>query len=179
MIRLFHFEGYEVEVDPEALTLAPFKEIWDRDNDKYKSIAKQELAYIYYMADPRSDYQYLIDSDVRSSEIIKGLGMPKKWKPDNIVKKALAFYSSFKPTSAGLLEDTRAFVDAFRKELRERAKSLSGLEFKELKEALSIVKQIPSMSKDLDEAERTLNKDIIAEMKARGSQQKSILEDEN
>lgn len=179
MIRLFHFEGYEVEVDPEALTLTPFKKIWDRDNDKHKSMAKQELAYIYFMSDPRSDYQYLIDSDVRSSEIIKGLGMPKGWKPDSIVKNALAFYGSFKPTSAGLLEDTRAFVDAFRKELRERAKSLSGLELKELKEALSIVKQIPSTSKDLDEAERTLNKDIVAEIRARGSQQKSILEDEN
>ena len=46
------------------------KEIWDRDNDKYKSMAKQELAYIYYMADPRSDYQYLIDSGYLQFQVL-------------------------------------------------------------------------------------------------------------
>ena len=179
MIRLFNFEGYEVEVEPEALMLAPFKLLWDRDKDQHKSMAKQELAYIYFMGDPRSDYQYLVDADVRSSEIIKGLGMPDKWKPDEAVKRALTFYESFKPTSAGLLEDTRYFVNSFRKELRVRSENLGSLEMKELKEAMALVKQIPSMSKDLDEAERTLNKDIMAEAKARGSQQKSILEDDD
>lgn len=179
MIRLFNFEGYEVTVEPEALMLTPFKALWDRDKDKQKSMAKQELAYIYFMGDPRSDYQYLVDTEVRSSEIIKGLGMPSGWRPDEPVNRALAFYESFKPTSAGLLEDTRYFVNAFRKELRTRSDSLQGLEMKELKEAMALVKQIPGMAKDLDETERTLNKDLMAEAKARGSQQKSATEDDD
>ena len=73
MIRLFHYEGYEVEIEPEALMLAPFKAIYDRDKSKDKSTAKQELAYIYYMEDPRSDYQFLVDSEVRNNEVIKCL----------------------------------------------------------------------------------------------------------
>ena len=118
MIRLFHYEGYEVEIEPEALMLAPFKAIYDRDKSKDKSMAKQELAYIYFMEDPRSDYQYLVDSEVRNDEVIKGLGMPKGWKADKVIERALTFYGSFKPMSAGLLEDTRYFVNNLRKKLR-------------------------------------------------------------
>lgn len=177
MIRLFHYEGYEVLVEPEAIMLAPFKALYDRDKSKDKSLAKQELAYLYFMGDPRSDYQYLVDSEVRSEEIIKGLGMPKNWKPDEAVKRALTFYESFKPISAGLLEDTRLFVNKYREKLREL--SFEDLEVKELKEIGAIIKQIPSLAKDLDEAERTLSKDIVAEARARGSQTKALLEDED
>ena len=57
--------------------------------------------------------------------------------------------------------------------------NLDGLEVKELKEDLAMMKQIPSLSKDLEEAERTLSKDVINEARARGSQTKSLYEDES
>jgi hypothetical protein len=177
MIRLFRYEGYTVTVEPEAIMLAPFKELWDRDKRKDKALAMQELAYIYFMGDPRSDYQFLVDDEVRSLEIIKGLGMPKDWKPDDAVNRALKFYESFKPISAGLLEDTRVFVDKYRNKLRDL--DFDTLEVRELKEVGSIIKQIPVLAKDLDEAERTLGKDIVAEAKARGSQTKALGEDED
>ena len=177
MIRLFKYEGYEVTIEPEALMLAPFKELYNRDKNKDKSQAKQELAYIYFMGDPRSDYQYLVDPEVRSEEIIKGLGMPKGWKPDAAIDRALKFYESFKPMSAGLLEDTRFFVDKYREKMREL--DFESLEVRELKEVGAIIKQIPALAKDLDETERTLSKDIIAEARARGSQTKALLEDED
>ena len=179
MIKLFKFEGYTVNIEPEALMLAPFKAIWDRDQNATKSTAMQELAYIYFMDDPRSDYQYLIDEEVRSTEIIKGLGMPDNWQEDEAVTRAREFYKSFKPTSAGLLEDTKYFVESFRKELRERSAALGDLDMKELKEAMALVKQVPDLAKNLDEAERTLSKDIIQEAKARGSQSKALGEDED
>ena len=179
MVRLFNLDGYEVTVDPEALVLKPFKKIWDRDKTKGKNIAKQELAYIYFMGDPRSDYQYIVDEDSRSKEVIQGLGMPIKWKPDTVVNEALIFYVSFKPISAGLLEDTKYFVNNFRKRLKELSDSLSDLDIKDMKEALAMIKQIPTLSEDLDKAERTLNKDITQDNSARGSQVKAILEDED
>ena len=41
------------------------------------------------------------------------------------------------------------------------------------------LKQIPGLAKDLDEAERALSRDILAEARARGSQTKALLEDED
>ena len=182
MIKLFNLDGYEVTVEPEALMLAPFKVLWDRDKNKTKIMAKQELAYIFFMGDPRSDYQYLIDGEVRSQEIIKGLGMPNKWQPDAAVNRALQFYMSFKPVSAGLLEDTRVAVDKLRQMLRDidlDERDEKGKPIHTLSTITQTIKQIPGLVKDLDEAERTLSKDIIAESKARGSQNKSIFEDDD
>ena len=182
MIRLFKYESYEVTVEPEALMLAPFKAIYDRDKHKDKSLAKQELAFIYFMADPRSDYQFLVDPEVRANEIIKGLGMPKGWKTDKVIERAMTFYESFKPMSAGLLEDTRYMVNKLRQELRNMnfdERDDKGKPVHTLASITSTLKQIPGLAKDLDEAERTLSKDIIAEARARGSQTKALLEDED
>lgn len=182
MIRLFKYESYEVEIEPEALLLAPFRDIYNRDKHKDKSMAKQELAYIYFMGDPRSDYQYLVDIEERSKEVIQGLGMPKGWAPDAKVKRALEFYESFKPMSAGLLEDTRYVVNKLRQELRKMdfdERDDKGKPVHTLQSITATLKQIPGLAKDLDEAERALSKDIIAEAKARGSQTKALLEDED
>ena len=182
MIRLFKYEGYTVTVEPEALMLAPFKAIWDRDKDKNKSMAMQELAYIYFMGDPRSDYQYLVDEEVRRDEVIKGLGMPDSWKEDDVIKRARVFYESFKPASAGLLEDTRIAINKLRELLRNidlEETDDKGRPVYTLNTITATIKQIPGLAKDLDEAERTLSRDIIQEAKARGSQSKALLEDDN
>lgn len=65
-MKLFKFEGYRVIVEPEALLLQPFKTIWNRDKSKSKDIANSELGYVYFFADPRSDYQYILDEDARA-----------------------------------------------------------------------------------------------------------------
>ena len=180
MIRLFQYEGYEVKVSPEALLLAPFKAIYKRDKNRDKSLAKQELAYCYFMSDPRSDYQYLLDEEVRSEEVIKGLGMPEKWKPDDVVNRAMDFYRSFKPISAGLLEDTRAAVDKLRGLLRDidlTKTDGNGKPVYTLNTITATIKQIPALVKDLDEAEKTLAQELTQSSKVRGSGEKNIYED--
>ena len=182
MIKLFHFENYEVEIEPEAIMLKPFKVLWNRDRRVGHSMAKQELAYIYFMGDPRSDYQYIVDEEIRSQEVIQGLGMPESWKPDKLVKQALEFYKTFKPMSAGLLEDTRYAINNLREMLRSTdfdERDEKGKPVHTLASITSTIKQIPTLVKELDEAERALAKDIAQETRARGSQVKSILEDEN
>lgn len=181
MIKLFKYEGYTVTVEPEALLLSPFKDLWDRDESPDKHIAMQELGFIYFMGDPRSDYQFIIDEKERIKEIKKGQGMPASWKPDAKVKKALEFYNRFKPASAGLLEDTRVAVNKLRQLLRNidlEAEDDKGRPIYTLNTVTATIKQIPGLVKDLDEAERTLAKDIINEGKARGSQTKALYEDE-
>lgn len=182
MIRLFNLDGYEVQVEPEAIMLKPFRLLWNRDRRKDHSMAKQELAFIYFMADPRSDYQYILDEDSRQEEVIKGLGMPESWKPDKQVMQAMEFYKSFKPVSAGLLEDTRYAINKLREMLRDidlDERDDKGKPVHTLASITSTIKQIPQLVKDLDEAEKSLAKDIAQDAKMRGSQTKAILEDED
>lgn len=180
MIKLFKRDGYEIKVEPEALLLKPFKKIWNRDRSKDKNRAMQELGFIYFVCDPRSDYQYLVDLDTRMESVKQGEGLPNDWSPDQTVKEAMEFYSSFKPTSALLLEDTRVAVD----KLREHLKNMDFNEVDDkgkpkytLNTITSTIKQIPELIKGLDEAEKAVTSDIREMSKARGNHEKAIMED--
>ena len=175
MMKLLKFEGYKVVIEPELLTLKPFKQIWTRDKTVNKDKALAEIAFIYFMADPRSDYQYLVDDKERMEAIKEGEGLPPKWQPDRIVTEAMNFYMSFKPISALLLEDTRFMVDKYRKRLK--AQEFDDLEIKDLKEVGALIKQIPPLVKDLDEAEKALNSEMKSSGKMRGQGEKSLMDD--
>lgn len=175
-MKLLRYEGYRVVIEPELLVLKPFKQIWTRDRTINKDRALAEIAFIYFMADPRSDYQYLVDEKERMEAIKEGEGLPPKWQPDRIVTEAMDFYMSFKPISALLLEDTRFMVDKYRKRLK--AQEFDDLEIKDLKEVGALIKQIPPLVKDLDEAEKALNSEMKSSGKMRGSGEKTIFEDD-
>lgn len=179
-MKLFKYEGYKVVISEEAFALKVFRQIWNRDRSVNKDKAIMELGYIYFMIDPRSDYQYLVDEDERSKAIIEGEGLPNGWKPDKVITKAMEFYSRFKPTAALLLEDTRYAVDKLRKLLREI--DLNQLDDKgkpiyTLNSITATIKQVPSLAKDLDEAEKALASEMRSEGKMRGSGEKTIFED--
>ena len=118
-MKLFRYEGYKVVISEEAFALKVFRQIWNRDRSVNKDKAIMELGYVYFLSDPRSDYQYIVDEDERSKAIIEGEGLPSNWKPDKVVTEAITFYKSLKSTSALLLEDTRAVIDNVRKTLRK------------------------------------------------------------
>lgn len=179
-MKLLKYEGYNLTFEPELLTLKVFKRLHTRDRTKDKSKFIQELGYIYFMCDPRSDYQYITDEDERAKAIIEGEGLPSDWKVDSLLQDAIDYYSIFKPTSALLLEDTRVAVDKLRQQLREidlSARDDKNRPVYTLNTVVSTIKQIPSLVKDLDEAEKTLTKELVQNDKIRGSVEKSMYED--
>lgn len=181
MIRLFKYENYKVTISEEAILLKPFKAIWDRDRTKSKDRALDELGFIYFFCDPRSDYQYLTDETERKKAIKEGESLPEKWEPDKLVLDAMDFYNSFKPTSALLLEDTRYAVDKLRKLLKDidlEDRDDKGKPVYTLNTITATIKQIPSLVKDLDEAEKTLTSEMMQKGRMRGQGEKTIFEDD-
>lgn len=179
-MKLFKYEGYKITISEEALLLKPFKAIWKRDKSLNKEKALSELGFIYFFCDIRSDYQYIVDEESRMASIKEGEGMPEDWTPDSVVLEAMQFYSTFKSTSALLLEDTRYAVDKLRKLLREIDLTQTddkGKPIYTLNTITATIKQVPSLVKDLDEAERSIAKEIAQSDKVRGAQSKSIYED--
>lgn len=181
-MKLLKYEGYNLTFEPEILTLKVFKRLFMRDKTKDKSRFLQELGYIYFMLDPRSDYMYITDNEERSKAIIEGEGLPDTWKVDSDLQNAMDYYKSFRPTSALLLEDTRIAVDKLREALRSI--NLTDVDDKgrpiyTLNTIVSTIKQVPSLVKDLDDAERAIAKEIVQNDKIRGSAEKSMYEDLN
>ena len=180
MIKLFTYEGSKMTVDAEAILLQPFKVIWERDKSKTKDLAMMELGFIYFMCDPRSDYQFIVNPKEREEEIKRGEGLPEEWRPDELLEDAMKFYSSFKPTASALLEDTNIAVDKVRAFLRDidlYATDDKGKPIYTINSVTSAIKLIPSLVRDLHEAEKAIKSEIASNAKARGSISKSILED--
>lgn len=176
-MKLFKYEGYKVVVSEEALLLKPFRDIWDRED---KELALLELGYIYFMSDPRSDYMYIVDEAERSRAVIEGEGMPKRWRPNKLVKAGIDFYKTFVPTAALLLEDTRIAVEKLRKLLRDidlSAVDDKGKPIYTLNTVTATIKQVPLLARDLDAAEKALAADMQQQGKIRGNVEKSIMED--
>ena len=178
-MKLLKYEGYNLSFEPEILTLKVFKKLHQRDKTKDKNKFLQELAFIYFYVDPRSDYMIYTDEEERFREIVEGEGM-SNFKIDKDIQAAIDYYKSFNPTSALLLEDTRVAVDKLRKMLRDinleevddRGKPIYTLNM-----VISTIKQVPSLVKDLDEAERAIAKEIVQNDTVRGAATKSMYED--
>lgn len=180
-MKLFRYEGYKVVISEEAFGLKVFRQIWNRDRSVNKDKAIMELSYVYFMVDPRSDYQYIVDEDERSKAIIEGEGLPENWKPDKVVIEAMQFYSSIKSTSALLLEDTRVAIDKVRQFLKTvdlEALDEKGKPIYTINSITSTIKMIPQLIKDLDNAEKAIKADMQNTIgKVRGQKEKSLLED--
>lgn len=179
-MKLLKYEGYNLTFEPEILTLKVFKKLFTRDKTKDKSKFLQELGYIYFMLDPRSDYMYITDEDERSKAIIIGEGLSDTWKVDSILQDAMDYYKSFRPTSALLLEDTRVAVDKLREALRSiniTETDDKGRPIYTLNTIVATIKQVPSLVKDLDDAEKAISKEIVQNDKIRGNVEKAVYED--
>lgn len=174
-MKLFRYEGYKIVISEEAFALKVFRQIWNRDRTASKDKALMELGYVYFMVDPRSDYQYLVDKEERSKAVIEGEGLPANWKPDKLIEEAMTFYDSMKPSAALLLEDTRLMVDKYRRKLR--GMDFDELEVKDLKDMGALIKGIPDLVKALDEAEKAVSAEMRNSGRMRGQGEKTIMED--
>lgn len=180
-MRLLAYEGFKVVIAPEALALKPFRTLWTRDRSRNKDKAIAELSYIYFFSDPRSEYQYILDADDRDAAVKEGLGLPAKWKPDKEIVAAMELYGSFTTTAALLLQDTRYAVDKLRTLLRDidlSAADKHGKPIYTLNVITATIKQVPSLVRDLDDAEKQLNEQLKDSGNAVGNAEMSILDSE-
>lgn len=178
-MKLFKYEGYEVRVAPEALLLKPFRKVWDRDKSKGKERAMQEMAFLYFYCDPKSDYQYIADDEDRLEAVIRGQGFPSDWKPDATLMSAIVFYRSFDSSSAMLLRMINTSVEKLKQKMEDMDLSETDEKGKPLisvKEYTATIKEILRLVPQISEVERALNSDSDAG-EARGSIEKGMFED--
>lgn len=179
-MKLFKYEGYQIVISEEALLLQPFKKLWKRDTTKGKPNALAELGFIYFMEDPRSDYQTYIDREERAKQIKIGEGLRPNWKPDEMVLEAMEFYASFKSEAAILLEDTRDYVKKLRDQLKTinlDAKDGKGRPLYTLSAYTDTVTKLSKLVTTLDEAEKSISREATVNDKVRGAAQKNMYED--
>lgn len=178
-MRLFKYEGYEVKIAPEALTLKPFKKLWSRDKSKDKERAMTEFSFMYFFCDPRSDYQYIVDDEDRMKAVKDGEGLPSNWTPDSVLQEAIAFYRTFDTASAALLRTAMIAVDKVNEKLLNADLDKTdnkGRPVMPINTYMATLKMIPEVATMIRDAEKALN-DESNYGEAKGSIEKTLFDD--
>lgn len=181
-MHIIEYNNYTIEPTQEAFLIKPIRDLFNKDKSKTKEKFLQQISVLYFYADPRSTYNYIVDDDERLQAIIEQEGLPKDFKITEDLDKALQEYKKHTiTTSYLLLQDTKIAVDKVRQFLREvdlTAVDDKGKPLYTINSITQAIKQIPQLSKDLLEAEKIVSKEIEEQGRARGgNDNKSLFDD--
>ena len=180
-MKLIDFDGLEFKIADEALLIRPIRVLFEADKSKKKENFWRQMSYLWFMCDPRSTYQYIVDEKTRSEEIIQQEGLGSDWEPSAELKAAMDIYRKHTITTAALLlESMRKGAEKLQKFLEELdlfATDKNERPIYQVSTITSTLKQIPELARSMAEAEKALTKDFETEDKARGNATKAIGED--
>lgn len=180
-MNLIRLDNFKIEFEDEILLLKPFRELYESDKTKEKSKFMDFLTVVYFTHDPRSDYNYISNDEERLQEVYESNGI----KPSKFTKKELECIELYKKlcqtTSSLLLKDTKVAVDKLRKFLLDVDLTMlddKGKPVYTINSITSTIKQIPQLTKDLMEAEKTVSKEIEEQGRARGGNDRNSMYEE-
>jgi hypothetical protein len=181
-MKLLSIENYQLKVADEALLVKPIRDLFNADKSKNKENFYSQCSIIFFMADPRSSYGHLVDEDERFEAVKTQEGLPKNYKITPELQLAIDTYKKLTTTiSSQLLEDTYVAIDKLRKFLRNidlYAVDDKGKPLYTINSITSAIKAIPQLTKDIQEAEKQVNSDVLeAGRKRGGNEGKALFED--
>lgn len=182
VMKLLNIENYQIKVTDEALLVGPIRDLFMADKSKTKEKFYQQCSIIFFMADPRSSYGYMTDDNERLEAIKSQEGLPKNYTINKELQLAIDTYRKLTTTiSSQLLEDTYVAIDKLRKFLRNidlYAVDDKGKPLYTINSITSAIKAIPQLTKDIQEAEKQVNSDMLEVGRKRGGDVgKSMFED--
>ena len=171
-MNLIKLENYEVKVEDELLLLKPFRRKYTQDKSKDKSNFITFLMLLYFVYDPRSDFQYIINEDQRLEEVCNSNGI-KVLKFDSLEKECIELYKKMcLTTSSELLRRTKIAIDKVGSFLENIDLTLlddKGKPVYTINSVTTAIKQVPQLAKDLAEAEKAIKKELEEGGRARGN----------
>lgn len=179
-MKLVRITNYKLEVEDELLLLKPFKELYKSDKSKDKIKFFDFLTIVYYTYDPRSDYNYIANEEERLKEVCEsnGLEVPKFTQKE---LDCIELYKQLTTTiSSALLKSTRVAIgkiQEFLETIDMNERDDKGKTIHSISSVTSAIKQIPILVKEIVEAEKLVSKEIEEAGRARGGNNKKLMED--
>ena len=180
-MHIIEYNNYQIEPTQEAFLIKPIRDLYKADKSKTKDKFMTQMSIIYFLVDPRSSYNYIIDEDERLKAIIEQEGLPANFKIDKKLQEAIDIYKKHViTTSYLLLQDTKLAIDKVRQFLRDV--DLAAVDDKNkpiytINSVTSAIKQIPQLAKDVIDAEKAITKEIEEQGKLRGTANKTLMDD--
>lgn len=180
-MHMIEIENYEIRPTEEFMLIKPLRDLWNKYKDNDYDKLMSYISMIYHYCDPRSSYSYIMDDNERLREIIEQEGLGKNFKITKELSECIDIYKKHVITpSYKLLQRTLIAIDKlglFLERINLDERDNNGKPIYQVSTITQAVKQVPQLTKDLKEAERAVFKEIEESGRARGSQEKSLMDD--
>ena len=179
-MKLLNFDDFEVKVSPEAMLVKPIRMLYNQDRSKQKEKFFQQMSYLFFFADPRSTYSYLIKDEERRKAIIEQEGLPEDYKPSALLEEAIEIYKKHTiTTSQKLLEAAMKAADKVAKFLEDvdlTEEDDKGRPKYQVGSITTALKQVEGIVSSLQTLQKKVEQEVEDKSRARGGQ-KALFED--
>lgn len=180
-MHILEFVDFQVQPTQECMLIKPFRDLYKKDRSVGKDYFMQVMSIIYFYADPRSSYSYIINDNDRLQAIIGQEGLDNKFKIEKYQDLIDLYKKHIITPSYQLLQNAKiaadkvgkflAQVDLFEEDEKGKPKYT-------VNSVTSAMKQIPEIVKQLQITEKLVSKEIEEEGRMRGGNEgKTIFED--
>lgn len=153
-MEIFEVQGHIVRPKASILLIDAFKDIWNRDKTKAKSVAMQEFAYIEFMVSKKKDNPYKgYDEGIKEKKIIETVIKEKDWKPDDVVKQAIEYYQEWQTKASPTIRYYEANLEALQKTINYLN---TGLDYNERNRSGMPVHKFNDVVRGIKEADQVL-----------------------
>lgn len=181
-MNLIQWKDNRIEIAPEAYGIKAFRNIWNADKTKNKEKAIMALTTLYFMYDPRSEFQYEIDEKERLKLIKEETGLAADWKADKAFEEAISIYKYLTyTTSASILDGNRVAIKSIRTIIEKPIDDLDLDDEAKLAYVEKLAKTVTlanKLAEDIAKAEKEIYKDVEEHAtKMRGKGVKTVGDD--
>lgn len=175
-MELFKYNNFQVEVNPKALFITDFRNIWKKYRNK--DWAQAEFAYIWFVGSYTSDFHSILDPELRRSEVVREVygGDMGKIKLDDKTEKAIEKLEKLQDTPA--LSFLRTSLHGIEK-VRKLIDETEIMDTKEGIELIRLISSAPALIVSLEELTDRIHKEAAEGNKIKGQRKKGVFEDDN
>jgi len=173
-MELFIYDNMEVKVDPKALYITAFRDVWKKYRNKETAIA--EFAYIWFVGSYTSDFASILDPELRRKEVIGEVygGSTGKLKLNDKTEIAIEKLEELQSTPA--LSFLKSSLNALQR-LETLIDEADLASTKDGEALANLITKVPALIVSLEELTDRIHKEAAEGSKIKGGRKKGMFED--
>lgn len=176
-MKLIKYENYSLQIADEAFLVKPIRKLFHQDRSERKEKFFQQMAILFFVYSPASNYSYILDEKDRLEEVLKQEGI-EEFKPSQDFKDAVEIYKKLNITvSQRLLESSlvaAAKVSDFLREIDLTEEDKNGKPKYQVSQITAALKNVEGMISTLQSLTKKVEQEQEEGGKARGSQELTV-----
>lgn len=181
-MKLIKIENYSLQIADEALLIKPIRKLYNQDRSASKEQFYRQMSYLYFMVDPRSTYNYILNEEDRAKEIITQEGLDKDFKPSPLLQEAMEIYRKHTVTPSQELLNAALTAAHTVSNFLKKPDILEDVDDKgkpkyQISSITAALKNVEGIVSSLQNLQKKVESELTEQSKARGSQELTIFDE--